>query len=130
MNGKTIAYWATTGLFSFALGASGIMYLTGQMTEPLMALGYTAPHFVYVLGTWKVLGVIALLTPGFPRIKEWAYAGFVFNLTGAAIAHIDAGDGMWAPPLVLLGLLIASYLLRPEANVLGSSDAEMRPATA
>ena len=129
MNGKTIGYWVVTGLFALALGASGVLYLTGAMVEPLATLGYNSVHFYYVLGTWKILGAVALLAPGFPRIKEWAYAGFFFNLTGAALAHIEVGDGGFVPPLVLLGLLIASYMLRPDSARLGESS-DLQPAAA
>lgn len=114
MDAKTVGYWAATGLFSLALGASGVMYLTGAMTQMLAGLGYPV-HFVYLLGTWKVLGAVALLAPMLPRVKEWAYAGFFFNLTGAAVAHASVGDPVPATlaPLVLLGILGVSYALRP-----------------
>ncbi|MBX2801535.1 MAG: DoxX family protein [Myxococcales bacterium] len=116
MDGKTIGYWVTTGLFSLMLGASGAAYLAGAMTEAVSGhLGYPL-HFVYLLGTWKLLGAIALIVPLWPRVKEWAYAGFFFNLTGAAIAHAGVGDGIGEimAPAVPLGLLLASYLLRPD----------------
>jgi len=130
MDGRTIGYWVTTGLFSLALGASGVGYLAGAMNEVMATLGYPT-HFVYVLGTWKVLGAVALLVPALPRVKEWAYAGFFFNLTGAAVAHASIGDTAGAvPPLVLLGVLAASYFLRPERLSLPASGSSGQPAPA
>ncbi|MEN0066377.1 MAG: DoxX family protein [Myxococcota bacterium] len=128
MDGKTIGYWVSTGLFALALGASGVGYLTGAMNEALFALGYPL-HFIYLLGTWKVLGAIALLVPAFPRLKEWAYAGFFFNLTGAAVAHLAVdGVGEAIPPLVLLAILGVSYTLRP-AHLSFSPASDLQPAT-
>lgn len=134
MNGKTIAYWISTALFALPLGASGVMYLSGGMTEQLAGIGYPE-HFVYLLGVWKVLGVLALLVPRFPLLKEWAYAGFFFNLTGASVAHAAFGDvGGAVPPLVLLGILGVSYFTRPaHLRVIvpeASGDAGLQPATA
>jgi hypothetical protein len=123
MTAKTIGYWAATGLFAFALSGSAFLDLT--MPEEFKAqlvghLGYPA-YFPPILGVWKVLGVVALLAPGFGRLKEWAYAGFVFNLTGAIASHLAIGDGVGGalPPAVLLTLLTASYVLRPPSRVLG-----------
>jgi hypothetical protein len=115
MNVRTIAYIATTGLFTLALTGSGLaslLYVDG-MAENMTHLGY-GEHFTRLLGSWKLLGVLALVVPALPRLKEWAYAGFFFNLTGAAIAHASAGDGVGeiAAPLVLLAIAGASYALR------------------
>lgn len=118
---RTIAYWVTTGLFSLALGASGIAYLSGAMDEAIAALGYP-PSFLPLMGVLKILGAIALLIPALPRAKEWVYAGFVFNLVGAAWSHAYLGDlGGAVAPIVLGLLLVASYLLRPEGLWLGRS---------
>ena len=66
-----------------------------------------------LVGVWKLLGIAALLTPGRPRLKEWAYAGFFFDLTGAAFLHAAVGDVAGVPvPLLLVVLLVASYVLR------------------
>lgn len=114
MNTKDIAYWATSGLLALAMAGSSAGYLTGAMDENMQQIGLPA-WFVLVLGTWKGLGAIALVAPVFPRIKEWAYAGFGFTFTGAVVAHLGSGDpiGTAIPPLVMLGLLVASYVLRP-----------------
>ena len=77
-------------------------------------LGYPL-YFPRILGAWKLLAAVALLAPGFPRVKEWAYAGITFAMTGAFISHIAAGDPVatWFPPLVVLALALGSYALRP-----------------
>ena len=85
----------------------------------MQKLGY-APHFMLILGVWKVLGAIAILIPRTPRLKEWAYAGIIFDLTGAAASHAAVGDPTWSVclPLVLCVVTAASYMLRPESRVL------------
>ena len=77
-------------------------------------LGYP-PFFPTVLGTWKLLGAFAILIPRLPRLKEWAYAGMIFDLTGAAASRGFAGDGpaLFAIPLVIAMLVLASWRLRP-----------------
>jgi len=112
MTGKTIAYWATTGLLSLAMLASGAAYLTGAMDEGMAHLGYPA-HFIVLLGTWKLLVAPALLAPGFAKLKELAYAGLFFTLTGAAFAHAAVGDSVAeiAPPLVMLAMMLTSWAL-------------------
>ncbi len=123
MDRKTIGYWVATGLFALALGASGVGYLAGAMVEVLSGLGYPL-HFNYVLGFWKVAGAIALVVPGYALVKEWAYGGFFFNLTGAAVAHITMEGSIAGavPPLVLLAVLGASYALRPDSRRLVQPD--------
>jgi len=116
---KTIAYWVTTvfGPASFVVG--GIIGLTrgAEMLSELAHLGYPS-YFSTILGAWKLLGAIAIVVPRFPRLKEWAYAGFFFDLTGAAFSHASAGDGAGAilAPLVFLALVGASWILRPESR--------------
>lgn len=126
MNARTIGYWATTGMFSLALGASGLVYLTHQpmMVEAVTGhLGYPL-HVLTLLGVAKTLGVVALLTPAFAKLKEWAYAGFTFNLLGASWAHLAVGDGAGEvlAPLVLLGILATSYALRPDGLKVHAAD--------
>jgi hypothetical protein len=65
-----------------------------QVVEGVTHLGFPL-HFVTLLGVWKVLGGIAILVPGFARVKEWAYAGMFFDLTGAAIASVASGNAWW-----------------------------------
>jgi uncharacterized membrane protein YphA (DoxX/SURF4 family) len=114
---RTIGYWAATGLVAFAFLAGGAADASGspQVLEGMRHLGYPA-YFATILGVWKVLGGAALVAPGLPRIKEWAYAGIVFDLTGAVVSHAASGDaaGKMMAPIVLLALAAASYALRPE----------------
>ena len=80
-------------------------------------LGYPA-YFSVIMGVWKVLGAVAMLVPRFPRLKEWAYAGAFFNYSGAIASHLLVGDGAGAVvyPLIQVGLLAASWILRPSAR--------------
>jgi uncharacterized membrane protein YphA (DoxX/SURF4 family) len=113
---RTIAYWITTilGPASFVIG--GYLHLTRdpQVMATLEHLGYPA-YFATIMGVWKLLGAIAIVVPGFPRVKEWAYAGFFFDLTGAAATRAFVGDGAGdiLAPLVFLGLVMASRALAP-----------------
>lgn len=90
-----------------------------QVLEGITHLGYPL-HFVILLGIWKVLGGVAILLPGFALLKEWAYAGMIFDLTGAAAAHAASGDDLRhiLVPLVLALLVVASWALRPEGRKL------------
>ncbi|HXW08094.1 MAG TPA: DoxX family protein [Vicinamibacterales bacterium] len=111
-----VLYWAATGVAASGLGAIGILDVVQAppIIEGLAHLGYP-PYFATILGTWKLLGTAAILAPGFPRVKEWAYAGMFFTLTGAAISHAVSGDplGEIIVPLVLLASVLASWRLRP-----------------
>lgn len=113
---RIYVYLGTLGLFSLAMLGSGVMDLV--LPPPLLAgmqhLGYPA-YFVALLGVWKLLGVAAVLAPRLPRLKEWAYAGFAFDLSGAAVSHLISGDGVGKAliPLVLLSVGMASWALRP-----------------
>lgn len=123
MNTRNIGYWAVTGLVAAAFALGGAMDLAHapQVMEGMAKLGYPA-YFATILGTWKVLGALALVLPRFPRLKEWAYAGMVFDLTGAALSHLAVHEGeKVVAPLVLLALVAASWALRPETRALGAS---------
>jgi uncharacterized membrane protein YphA (DoxX/SURF4 family) len=113
---KLIGYWVTTGLFAAAFLASGAAEVTAApaVVGVMRALGYPL-YFLTILGVWKILGAAALLAPGLPRLKEWAYAGIFFDLTGAAFSHASSGDpaGKVVTPLVFLLLAAASWALRP-----------------
>ena len=116
MNGRTIGYWVATGVFCAMLGGGGLAYLAGveQFAEAIVGLGYP-PYLLTILGVAKLLGVIALLAPGLPLLKEWAYAGFAFDLIGAIASHTFTGDPLSETirPAIALGIGAASYLLRP-----------------
>jgi uncharacterized membrane protein YphA (DoxX/SURF4 family) len=95
------------------MGALRLQPFIGIITH----LGYPS-YFMTVLGIWYVLAGLALLAPRFPRLKEWAYAGLVFNYTGAAASHLAVGDGvvMLVGPIVFTGLVAASWALRPSSR--------------
>ena len=114
-----IGYWICTGIICLTQGASGVMDFLGAapVVDGVTALGYPS-YILYILGFWKIAAVPALLAPGFPLVKEWAYAGLFFDFTGAFASHALHGDGieLLAPPLVLLSILAGSYLLRPASR--------------
>lgn len=119
MDKKKVAYWVTTGIFCAALGTGGVFNLLKppEMIEIFANLGYPT-YMMTLLGILKILGVIAVLAPGFPLLKEWAYAGFVFDMIGAAFSHAAVGDpvGETVVPIVLMGVIFASWALRPDSR--------------
>jgi hypothetical protein len=131
MNGRKISYWITTGLVAFFIGGGGLSQIWQFKVNPhgiVPELGYPM-YFFAILGFWKALGAIAILWPGFPRLKEWAYAGIFFDLTGAAASCVAVGGyGAYGfhviAPLVIAGFMVASWALRPEGRVVGV----LRPA--
>ena len=122
MNTRSIAYWIATGVTSFIFLSGGVVDIAQPQfaMEGMRHLGYP-DYFATILGVWKVLGGIAVLLPRTPRLKEWAYAGMFFDLSGAAASHASVGDpiGKIATPLVLLCVVVASWALRPESRKLG-----------
>jgi uncharacterized membrane protein YphA (DoxX/SURF4 family) len=132
---KTIAYWITTvlGPASFVIG--GVLHLrhADQVMATLTHLGYP-PYFATILGIWKLLGAIAIVIPRFPLLKEWAYAGFFFDLSAGAASHAFVGDGLQILlPLLFLALLVASWALRPPSRRLpgtGAPSTSSRPSAA
>jgi hypothetical protein len=126
MKGKMIAYWITTILVAFFIGSGGaaqIAQYLGNRHGVVPLLGYPM-YFFGILGFWKVLGAIAILVPRYPRLKEWAYAGIFFDLTGAAASCAAVGGyGAYGfhviAPLVITGLTVASWALRPESRTIG-----------
>ena len=112
---RKVMYWVSTGLVAALSVFAAFTYLSGvpQAVEGFAHVGYPQQLRV-LLGTAKLLGAIALVVPGIPKIKEWAYAGFTFAWIAAFVAHYLAGDGPAAfMPLVLLAFLVISYLTRP-----------------
>jgi uncharacterized membrane protein YphA (DoxX/SURF4 family) len=93
-------------------------------------LGYPL-YFAALLGAWKVLGALAIVAPGLPRLKEWAYAGMFFDLSGAAISHGSVGDppARWLTPLAILAVVVASWALRPRSRVLRGAEAAIGSAS-
>ena len=115
-----IIYWATTGFLAFGMLAQAfaqIFHTKGYVDMIIVHLGYPL-YFLNIIGIWKLLGVIAILIPGFKLVKEWAYAGFFFVMSGAVFSHIASGDSMKeiAPASVLLILIGVSWYFRPESR--------------
>lgn len=115
---RKIAFTATTAVFAIVMLPGAILDIVQPPFVTQMGATLGIPlSLLTLVGVWKLLGVLALAAPGVPRLKEWAYAGFVFDLTGAAYVHAAVGDYAGVPvPLVFLGLLVASYLLRTRAD--------------
>ena len=120
MNPRVFCYWATTIPLALESLVGGEWDLTHRpyAVQVVMHLGYPA-YFLTILGIWKVLAGIALLAPGFARLKEWAYAGVFFAMTGAAASHAARGDysGLIVP-LSFTALTIASWASRPQSRTL------------
>ena len=143
MKGKDIAHWITTVYVAFTMFYGGLAEVLDAsvrlsissigIATVVQILGYP-PYFLYIIGTWKMLGAIAILVPRFPRLKEWAYAGIFFNMTGALISwlavtvyggvQIPVGYGSpafhLANDLHLIVLALASWALRPQSRRLGN----------
>jgi VIT1/CCC1 family predicted Fe2+/Mn2+ transporter len=114
--GKAIAYWATTILLVMGMLSGAIAQLLHLKlnVDGIIRLGY--PEYVLnILGTWKILGVVVLLLPGYTLLKEWAYAGFFFLMTGAVISHFVSGDPfsgvIWQ--MIFVILIVLSWAFRP-----------------
>jgi uncharacterized membrane protein len=109
-------YWIVTIFLAIAMIAGGIqqMFQIGGYNEIVTNLGYPL-YLLSIIGVWKILGVIVILLPNFPLLKEWAYAGFFFAMSGAAISHIAIGQPFTEvmPSLVLLLVTILSWYFRP-----------------
>lgn len=111
-----IIYWISTLWLALGMTSTGIVQLMQmkEETDMLVKLGYPI-YFLAILGTWKLLGVLAVLVPKYPILKEWAYAGFFFTMTGAGISHLIIGDPFSAifPSILLLILTLVSWYFRP-----------------
>ncbi|GAB2632045.1 DoxX family protein [Emticicia sediminis] len=111
-----IIYWIATVWLSLGMISTGIVQLIKMKEEADMMshLGYPL-YFLTLLGIWKILGVVAVLVPKFPLLKEWAYAGFFFSMSGAIYSHIASGDAAKElfGPVLLLVLTVVSWYFRP-----------------
>ncbi len=123
---KNLGYWLPTGLFCaiFVMGGIGHLFRLEPQLEGMQTLGYPL-YVMTILGVAKLFGVAALLIPGQPLLKEWAYAGFTFDLLGASASHAFSGDSLPAVliPLVVLGLGAVSYRMRPPSRRLAGTRA-------
>ena len=112
-----IIYWIATGLLALGMLQSGIFAVlrNKQWVDLVTSLGYPV-YFLTILGVWKILGVIAILVPRFKLLKEWAYAGFFFAMTGAFASHLAVGDhniqGL-AGPFFQTVFILLSWHFRP-----------------
>ena len=117
--GRTIAYWLTTAVMIFVMGSGGVAdtMRIPAVTEGMSHLGYST-YFCVILGVWKVLAAVAFVIPRTPRLKEWAYAGTFFDLTGAAASHFAVGDPPLkvVAPLIFVLITVASWALRPPSR--------------
>ena len=117
MKTKKITYWVATIWLSLGMLSTGIVQLIQQKDEAKMIedLGYPA-YIMTIIGVWKILGVIAILSPRLPLLKEWAYAGFFFAMSGAVVSHLFMQDLITEiiPSLLLLVLTVLSWYFRPD----------------
>lgn len=120
---RRIIYWICTIWLALGMLAGGVQQLfqIGGYVEIVSQLGYPI-YLLSILGFWKILGVVAILVPGFPLVKEWAYAGFFFAMSGAATSHIVVGQPFMEaiPSLVLLILTVVSWYFRPADRKINS----------
>jgi uncharacterized membrane protein YphA (DoxX/SURF4 family) len=102
--------------------SGGIAELTQrpETIDGMKQLGYPV-YFVMIIGFWKVLGSVVLVAPRFTRLKEWAYAGIFFNMTGAAVSHVVSESAPWhiGVTLGLVAMTVTSWALRPPSRMLG-----------
>ena len=124
MQAKRIGYWIATGVVVFFIlpgGLFSVLRLPAAI-DGMRQLGIPV-WFAVLLGVWKVLGSIAILVPRFPLLKEWAYAGMFFDLTGAAVCNA-ANHAVWwhiLAPLFVLIFVVASWAWRPPSRRLCSA---------
>ena len=123
---QKILYWITTLWLALGMVSTGMVQLLklqsqGQLSPPgvygIQHLGYPV-YFLTILGVSKILGVVAILVPKMPIVKEWAYAGFFFLMSGAIVSHLAVRDPVKElfPSLLLLLLTVASWFLRPKGR--------------
>jgi len=116
-----IIYWIATLWLSLGMLSTGIVQLlkTEKEVDLMTHLGYPV-YFLTIIGCWKILGVVAVLIPKFPILKEWAYAGFFIAMSGAIISHLIAGSEareIFGPSLLLV-LTLVSWYFRPAGRKL------------
>jgi hypothetical protein len=116
---RTLTYRITTAVTASVLLSGGVTYLLGAgwAVAGVTALGYPA-YLVTILGVWKVLGAVAITVPGYPRLKEWAYAGVAFDLSGATVSHLVASSPAFHPVITTTLLAVAglSWATRPASR--------------
>jgi uncharacterized membrane protein YphA (DoxX/SURF4 family) len=118
--GRTVAYWIITAVVvaECVIGGAMDLFRMAPFYPAMIALGYPG-YLATILGIAKILAAVVLLVPGLPRLKEWAYAGILINMVGAAASYVAARQSAAAtlvPPAVFAGLAIGSWALRPPAR--------------
>jgi DoxX-like family len=127
---KLIIYWIATALLAFGMLSSGLsqIFHAKAMVDLVTTLGYPV-YFLDILGIWKVLGVVAILVPGFKLVKEWAYAGFFFVMTGAFISHLASGDyslkGIIGPIMQTVFIILSWYFRPTDRKISPGSSAQL-----
>jgi uncharacterized membrane protein YphA (DoxX/SURF4 family) len=113
--GRELGYWIATAATAvlFAVPGAALLARVPHFTEEMSRLGYPG-YFLTILGAWKVLGAATILVPRLPRLKEWAYAGMIFDATSAAASRAAVGDGALKIvfPLIIAAVVMASWALR------------------
>jgi hypothetical protein len=122
---KTIWYWIITIVLSFCLFSGGLaqaLQVQG-VVQGFKPLGYPT-YFISIIGIWKMLGIVAILVPNFKLLKEWAYAGLFFTMTGAVISHIATNDihAQIIAPIVFSIFTVLSWYLRPDNRKIVYAD--------
>ena len=112
-----IIYWVATLWLALGMVSTGIVQfikMKEEVEKTSLHLGYPT-YFLTIIAVWKLLGVVAILIPKFPLVKEWAYAGFFFVMSGAIFSHIEMGDDAkeFFGPTLLIVLTIVSWYFRP-----------------
>lgn len=111
-----IIYWISTVWLALGMFSSGLVQVLKIQTEVdfISQLGYPV-YFLTLIGIWKILGTVAILVPKYPLVKEWAYAGFFFCMSGAVFSHLANGDAFveTIPAILLLVLTVVSWSFRP-----------------
>jgi len=122
-----IIYWVSTLWLALGMTSTGIVQFLKMKEEVDLfnRLGYPI-YFLTILSIWKILGVVAVLIPRFPLLKEWAYAGFFFAMSGAVFSHLASGSGTldYFGPVLLIVLTVTSWYFRPEDRKVVSPNQE------
>jgi uncharacterized membrane protein YphA (DoxX/SURF4 family) len=120
-----IIYWIATIWLALGMTSTGIVQLIKMKEEADMFthLGYPE-YLLTILGVWKLLGVVAILVPKFPQLKEWTYAGFFFAMSGAVVSHLAVGDSAIElfGPILLIALTVTSWYFRPADKKMSSGN--------
>lgn len=123
-----IIYWVATLWLCLGMVSTSIVQIIGmkEETEKMQVLGYPM-YFLTIIGLWKMLGVITVLSPKLPLLKEWAYAGFFFITSGAVVSHLVVGSNpndLFGPSLLLV-LSVLSWYFRPVNRKLVAGESKL-----